>query len=207
MEQLEQRDSARCSAREIMRATGGNPPPVLDPFCGGGSIPLEAQRLGLEAACKRPQPGRDPDHEGADRDSRRSSRGGHPRTQTRARSSRTVRRGRAYRASPRTSATTASGCAMSIRKGRTPLPGGEAARRWRGDCHRLALGADCGLPQPGLRRAMPLVRSFALSTKKGERATSSQWLARTAVGSSSWSAEVLAPLASARSVAVPVRCA
>lgn len=33
----------------IMAATGGNPPPVLDPFCGGGSIPLEAQRLGLEA--------------------------------------------------------------------------------------------------------------------------------------------------------------
>jgi putative DNA methylase len=24
-------------------------PPVYDPFCGGGSIPLEAQRLGLEA--------------------------------------------------------------------------------------------------------------------------------------------------------------
>ncbi len=34
---------------EIRRATDGNPPPVLDPFCGGGSIPLEAQRLGLEA--------------------------------------------------------------------------------------------------------------------------------------------------------------
>ncbi len=34
---------------EIVKATGGNPPPVLDPFCGGGSIPLEAQRLGLEA--------------------------------------------------------------------------------------------------------------------------------------------------------------
>ncbi len=34
---------------EIIKATGGNPPPVLDPFCGGGSIPLEAQRLGLEA--------------------------------------------------------------------------------------------------------------------------------------------------------------
>jgi len=34
---------------EIMRSTGGNPPPVLDPFCGGGSIPLEAQRLGLQA--------------------------------------------------------------------------------------------------------------------------------------------------------------
>jgi len=34
---------------EILKSTGGNPPPVLDPFAGGGSIPLEAQRLGLEA--------------------------------------------------------------------------------------------------------------------------------------------------------------
>ena len=33
--------------QEILKATGGEPPPVLDPFCGGGSIPLEAQRLGL----------------------------------------------------------------------------------------------------------------------------------------------------------------
>lgn len=35
--------------KEIMKSTGGNPPPVYDPFCGGGSIPLEAQRLGMEA--------------------------------------------------------------------------------------------------------------------------------------------------------------
>ncbi|MBE3561330.1 MAG: DUF1156 domain-containing protein [Ktedonobacteraceae bacterium] len=34
---------------EIERATGGALPVVLDPFAGGGSIPLEAQRLGLEA--------------------------------------------------------------------------------------------------------------------------------------------------------------
>src|SRR6266571_6997294 len=34
---------------EILKSTNGNPPPVLDPFCGGGSIPLEAQRLGLQA--------------------------------------------------------------------------------------------------------------------------------------------------------------
>ena len=32
-----------------MKSTGGNPPPILDPFAGGGTIPLEAQRLGLEA--------------------------------------------------------------------------------------------------------------------------------------------------------------
>ena len=34
---------------EIRRSTGDDPPAVLDPFAGGGSIPLEAQRLGLEA--------------------------------------------------------------------------------------------------------------------------------------------------------------
>ena len=34
---------------EILKSTNGNLPPVLDPFCGGGSIPLEAQRLGLKA--------------------------------------------------------------------------------------------------------------------------------------------------------------
>ncbi|MFI7632399.1 DUF1156 domain-containing protein [Microbispora rosea] len=34
---------------EILKSCDGNPPPILDPFAGGGSIPLEAQRLGLEA--------------------------------------------------------------------------------------------------------------------------------------------------------------
>nr|WP_313926843.1 DNA adenine methylase [Microcoleus sp. FACHB-1515] len=33
---------------EILKSTNGNSP-LLDPFCGGGSIPLEVQRLGLEA--------------------------------------------------------------------------------------------------------------------------------------------------------------
>ncbi|WP_433315601.1 DUF1156 domain-containing protein [Micromonospora sp. CA-269861] len=34
---------------EILRSTGERPPAILDPFAGGGTIPLEAQRLGLEA--------------------------------------------------------------------------------------------------------------------------------------------------------------
>jgi len=34
--------------KEILKSTGGKPPKILDPFAGGGSIPLEAQRLGLE---------------------------------------------------------------------------------------------------------------------------------------------------------------
>jgi putative DNA methylase len=37
------------TARRLIRlCTDDNPPPIIDPFCGGGSIPLEAQRLGLE---------------------------------------------------------------------------------------------------------------------------------------------------------------
>lgn len=35
--------------QEILKSTDGDPPPILDPFCGGGTIPLEAQRLGLKA--------------------------------------------------------------------------------------------------------------------------------------------------------------
>jgi putative DNA methylase len=33
--------------KEILDSTGGRPPTILDPFAGGGTIPLEAQRLGL----------------------------------------------------------------------------------------------------------------------------------------------------------------
>ena len=57
------RDARREIARSVARSRGdvppgdgqidsylaANAPPVVDPFCGGGSIPLEAQRLGLRA--------------------------------------------------------------------------------------------------------------------------------------------------------------
>jgi len=33
---------------EILKANNGKPPKVLDPFAGGGAIPLEALRLGCE---------------------------------------------------------------------------------------------------------------------------------------------------------------
>uniref|UniRef100_UPI000B109886 DUF1156 domain-containing protein n=1 Tax=Rhodococcus sp. HS-D2 TaxID=1384636 RepID=UPI000B109886 len=39
----------KAAHEEILRSTDGNPPPIVDPFAGGGTIPLEAQRLGLEA--------------------------------------------------------------------------------------------------------------------------------------------------------------
>lgn len=35
--------------QEILKSTERHPPSIYDPFCGGGSIPLEAQRLGLDA--------------------------------------------------------------------------------------------------------------------------------------------------------------
>ena len=39
----------RAHAEIVASAPGGVPPAILDPFAGGGTIPLEAQRLGLEA--------------------------------------------------------------------------------------------------------------------------------------------------------------
>ncbi|KAB8314078.1 DUF1156 domain-containing protein [Tolypothrix campylonemoides VB511288] len=48
-ENINNQDVLDKAKAEILKSTNNNPPPVLDPFCGGGSIPLEAQRLGLEA--------------------------------------------------------------------------------------------------------------------------------------------------------------
>ena len=42
-------DVLNAAKAEILKSTNGTPPALLDPFAGGGSIPLEAQRLGLEA--------------------------------------------------------------------------------------------------------------------------------------------------------------
>jgi putative DNA methylase len=44
-------ESVLKQARDAIWQSAGpeGPPPIYDPFCGGGSIPLEAQRLGLEA--------------------------------------------------------------------------------------------------------------------------------------------------------------
>lgn len=41
---------------EIMKSTNGNPPALLDPFAGGGAIPLEAQRFGTGSTRTRPEP-------------------------------------------------------------------------------------------------------------------------------------------------------
>lgn len=43
------KDVLNAAKGEILKSTNSNPPALLDPFAGGGAIPLEAQRLGLEA--------------------------------------------------------------------------------------------------------------------------------------------------------------
>lgn len=48
-ENVSNQDVLDAAKVEILKSTNNSPPPILDPFCGGGSIPLEAQRLGLEA--------------------------------------------------------------------------------------------------------------------------------------------------------------
>jgi putative DNA methylase len=48
-ENIHDEDLLKEAHNEIVNSCGGNPPPILDPFAGGGSIPLEAQRLSLEA--------------------------------------------------------------------------------------------------------------------------------------------------------------
>lgn len=35
--------------KEVLKSTNGQPPAILDPFAGGGIIPMEGQRLGLTA--------------------------------------------------------------------------------------------------------------------------------------------------------------
>lgn len=43
------KDALDAAKAEILKSTNNDPPALLDPFAGGGAIPLEAQRLGLEA--------------------------------------------------------------------------------------------------------------------------------------------------------------
>jgi putative DNA methylase len=48
-ENLHDQDLIAEALREILNSSNGSPPSILDPFAGGGSIPLEAQRLGIPA--------------------------------------------------------------------------------------------------------------------------------------------------------------
>jgi len=159
---------------EILKATDGHPPPVLDPFCGGGSIPLEAQRLGLEAHASDLNPvavlitkalieipPKFADMPPVNPESRKKM-------QT------TLKGERAWRG--------AAGLAEDVRYyGRWMR---DEAERRIGHLYpkaRLSDGSEATViawlwartvrcPNPACGAMMPLVRSFALSTKKGKEA-------------------------------------
>ena len=46
--EIENKATLDCFRQEILKANGGRVPRMLDPFSGGGAIPLEAMRLGCE---------------------------------------------------------------------------------------------------------------------------------------------------------------
>jgi putative DNA methylase len=158
---------------EIRRSTGGSPPPVLDPFCGGGSIPLEAQRLGLTSYASDLNPvavlitkamieippkfaNRPPVHP----DARRGI-GASGTWKGAAGLAEDVRR---YGTWMRDEAARRIGHLYPKVRLTTEQGGGEAtviAWIW-------ARTVTC--PNPACRAQMPLVRSFALSTKPGRQA-------------------------------------
>ena len=153
---------------EILKSTDGNPPPILDPFAGGGTIPLEAQRLGLEAHASDLNPvavlinkalieippkfaGQPPVFPGLAESADPSWEGA--------------------TGSPQTCAPTASGCAtrprsgsaISTRRPRSPTaprrPSSPGSGRGPSTCPNPACGIE-----------MPLVRSWWLGKKKGKEA-------------------------------------
>ena len=151
-----------------------NAPPVYDPFCGGGSIPLEAQRLGLRAIGSDLNPVAvmitkalvefPPKFAGPA--------AGQPGGAGEARGRAALECRRVRRASPRTCATTAGGCAtrprsasaISIRRRRCRMAPEPTVIAW------LWARTVRSQTRPPRARMVPLVSSFMLSTKPGKEA-------------------------------------
>ena len=147
-------------------------PPAVDPFCGGGSIPLEAQRLGLCARGSDLNPVAvlitkalieiPPRFAGLPRSTRRRKRAS-PRAPPGA--------ARARKDSPRTCAITAAGCARKRGSGSaisTPGPGSRTVRRRRSSpgCGRARWQAQPGRPRRA-RAARPLLRAVVEEGEAG----------------------------------------
>ncbi len=107
----------RAAAPEVVNAfLAEHAPPVLDPFCGGGSIPLEAQRLGLRAYAGDLNPVAVLITKALiEIPPKFAALPSIPTGTRRARKKRPPPPGTAPRASPPTSATTANGCATKPR--------------------------------------------------------------------------------------------
>ena len=111
-------------------------PAFHDPFAGGGALPLEAQRLGLESLRVGPESGRGDDLQGDDRDPAEVCwpPTGRAACRWRAASETCMRIGRGRRALRRTCGATARGCARRQRSASgTSTRKSRLRRRWRKD--------------------------------------------------------------------------
>ena len=160
-------------------------PPVLDPFCGGGSIPLEAQRLGLRAYASDLNPvpvlitkalieipPKFADLPPVNPEWQKKSK------EEKAAKAWQGAKGladdvRYYGKWMRNEAEKRIGCLypkIKVTKGNRQRPAGPqgvCGRRING--HRMDLGSDSRVPKSKLPRPPPLVRSFWLSKKKGKQ--------------------------------------
>lgn len=135
--------------QEILKSTGGNPPTILDPFAGGGTIPLEAQRLGLKAYASDLNPVAVLINK-ALIEIPPKSRGGRPCSQAPPRPS--LARGHAPPDLPRTCGDTARGCASRPKTGldtSTPMQRSSTTRPAENRQQQRSRGSGLGLlPAP-----------------------------------------------------------
>ena len=154
-------ESAPTDTDAVLAYLREHAPPLHDPFAGGGSIPLEAQRLGLRAIASDLNPlavlinkaliELPPKIQGPAAGQPGGGPHGHDHWQgTQGAASRLARRSRAGRRHPLLRALDAR---RGLQTDRPSLSESQAAGRWRGDGDRLAVGAHHPLPQSGLRRA------------------------------------------------------
>ena len=144
-------DTSRALTQAAHEALGGAPgtrPLIVDPFCGGGSIPLEALRVGRtpSPATSTPCPSC----------SIRSCSSTSPSMAS---------------ASPMKSANGASGSS----RGREGTGRVLSQRSRRRNAHRLSLGSDCSMRRTRVWPEVPLIRSLWLA-RKGNRSVALQLL-------------------------------
>ena len=151
---------------EIDATRDGDPPPILDPFGGGGTIPLEAQRLGLRRYASDLNPVAVLIKQGADRDP----------AEVRGPAARASRRRRAVAGAAGTGAQglaedvrpTASGCATRPNANRPPLPEADAARTAAKATVIAWIWARTVSARTRRGGHVPLVRSWVLGKKPGQ---------------------------------------
>ena len=157
-------DLSRAST-EVRNALDGDSLTVVDPFCGSGSVPLEAQRLGLDVNASDLNPVAVLITKALTELPARFLAGG-PSIPTQS-CAWPLSRGHAPKGWRRTCGGMGAGFSKRLRgKSVACTRQRQASRRKSGPHNRLAVGTDGEMPESRVRVEMPLVRSFALSQRR-----------------------------------------